>query len=366
MLLMGPVLAVPVPAPLTDALQSVKVTTTSGQAGGFQLTFAVSARSVIQQALLPAGFFDPGIRVVLVAVVGGTPTVLSDGIITQQETAPSAEPGASLLTVTGEDLSVLMDVRHVRACHPGMPHHVRVLTICAKYAAYGIVPLAVPPVLADVPDPVRHIPLQAGTDLAYLKSLAAEVGYVFHLEPGPVPGSSLAYWGPQVRTGPVQPALTLGAGAAATVESLDFTYDGLSRTQYTVTLTEPTSKIGIDLPVPDVSLLHPPLAARPAVALRHEPLPDLGGRSVTEALLLGLSRTSTGADAIRGTGTLDVLRYGHVLRARRLVGVRGAGTAHDGLWYVAGVTHDIKRGAYKQQFTLTRDGLGSLTPVVTP
>ncbi|MEV7612593.1 hypothetical protein [Streptomyces sp. NPDC089799] len=366
MLLMGPVLAVPVPAALADALRSVKVTSTSGQAGGFQLTFAVSARSVVRRTLLPAGFLDPGIRVVLVAVAGGTPSVLSDGIITQQELAPSAEPGASLLTVTGEDLTLLMDVRHERTCHPAMPHQARVLAICAKYAAYGIVPLAVPPVLADVPDPVRHVPLQAGTDLAYLKSLAAEVGYVFHLEPGPLPGSSLAYWGPQVRAGPVQPALTLGAGAAATVESLDFTYDGLSRTQYTVTLTEPVTKTGIDLPVPDVGLLHPPLAARPAVTLRHEPLPDIGDRSVTEALLLGLGRTAAGTDAVRGTGTLDVLRYGHVLRARRLVGVRGAGTAHDGLWYVAGVTHDITRGAYRQQFTLTRDGLGSLTPVVTP
>lgn len=366
MLLMGPILAVPVPAPLTDALQSVRVTTSSGQASGFQLTFAVSARSVIQQALLPIGFFDPGIRVVIVAVVTGTPTVLADGIITQQELAPSAEPGASVLTITGEDLSVLMDMRHEYECYPGLPHQVRVTAICAKYARYGLTPVAIPPVLADVPNPVVHIPIQSGTDLEYLKAMASEVGHVFFLEPGPLPGMNLAYWGPQVRTGLVQPALTLGAGAAATVESLSFTYDGLSRTQYTIGITEPISKIRISLPVPDISLLHPPLAARPAVTLKQEPLPDIGDRSVAEALLLGLSRTSTAADAIKGTGKLDVLRYGHVLRARRLVGVRGAGLAYDGLYYVSSVTHDIRRGEYKQNFTLTRDGLGSLTPVVIP
>ncbi|MFJ3880189.1 hypothetical protein ACIPW5_22375 [Streptomyces sp. NPDC090077] len=366
MLLMGPVLAVPVPAPLADALQSVRVTTSSGRASGFQLAFAVSARSVVQRSLLPLGFFDPGIRVVLVAVVSGTPTVLADGIVTQQELSPSAEPGAGVLTVTGEDLSVLMDVRHERECFPGLPHQARVVAICAKYAAYGIVPAAVPPVLADVPDPLEHIPVQAGTDLEYLRAMASEVGHVFFLEPGPVPGSSLAYWGPEVRTGPVQPALTLGAGAAATAESLSFTYDGLSRTQYAVDVTEPVSKVRIGLPVPDVSLLHPPLAARPAVALKQEPVPDLGGRSVAEALLLGLSRTASSADAVRGNGRLDVLRYGHVLRARRLVGVRGAGPAYDGLYYVSSVTHDIRRGEYKQSFTLTRDGLGPLTPVVIP
>ena len=32
--------------------------------------------------------------------------------------------------------------------------------------------------------------------------------------------------------------------------------------------------------------------------------------------------------------------------------MRGAGPAFDGLYYVKSVTHDIKRGEYKQNFTL--------------
>jgi hypothetical protein len=44
--------------------------------------------------------------------------------------------------------------------------------------------------------------------------------------------------------------------------------------------------------------------------------------------------------------------------------VRGAGPAYDGLYYVRTVTHNIKRGEFKQSFTLSRDGLVSLTPVV--
>jgi hypothetical protein len=59
-----------------------------------------------------------------------------------------------------------------------------------------------------------------------------------------------------------------------------------------------------------------------------------------------------------------VLRYGHVLKPRRLVGVRGAGQAFDGLYYVASVTHSIKRGEYKQAFRLVRDGLVSTVPRV--
>ena len=65
-------------------------------------------------------------------------------------------------------------------------------------------------------------------------------------------------------------------------------------------------------------------------------------------------------------GELDVGRYGDVLSARALVGVRGAGYQHDGFWYVKRVSHEIKPGAYKQSFTLAREGHGSTTPVVLP
>lgn len=364
MLLMGPMLPVPVPEELTDALQSAQVTTAAGGSSGFQLTFSVSRTSLISTVLLPAGFFDPRIRVILVAVVGGLPTVLMDGIITRQELSPSDDPGASTLTVTGEDLSLLMDLRHERMCFPAMPHNVRVMLICAKYAMHGIIPAAIPPVMTDIPNPIEHIPIQSSTDLAYLKAMAAEVGYVFYIEPGPLPGANIAYWGPEVKVGPLQPALTLGMGAANNVESLSFSFDGLSRTQFTITYTEPNSKIGIGIPIPDISLLHPPLALRPAVALREEPLPDISDRKVSEILLLGLGRSSQGTDAVTGQGKLDVLRYGRPLKARQLVGVRGAGVAYDGAYYVTSVSHDIKRGEYKQSFSLARDGLVSLTPVV--
>jgi hypothetical protein len=63
------------------------------------------------------------------------------------------------------------------------------------------------------------------------------------------------------------------------------------------------------------------------------------------------------ADAVSGSGSLDVLRYGHILKAGKLVGVRGAGPAFDGLYYVKKVKHNIKRGEYKQSFNLTRNGL---------
>ena len=76
-----------------------------------------------------------------------------------------------------------------------------------------------------------------------------------------------------------------------------------------------------------------------------------------EATLRGLSIAAQTADAVSAEGSLDVLRYGQVLKTRRLVGVRGGGLAFDGLYFVESVTHHLKRGEYTQDFTLTRNGL---------
>ena len=64
------------------------------------------------------------------------------------------------------------------------------------------------------------------------------------------------------------------------------------------------------------------------------------------------------------SGSLDVVRYGRVLRARRLVGMRGAGLAFNGLWFVKSVTSRIQRGEFAQDFTLVRNAVVSNLPGV--
>jgi hypothetical protein len=85
-----------------------------------------------------------------------------------------------------------------------------------------------------------------------------------------------------------------------------------------------------------------------------------------QAATTALAASSRAPDAITATGQLDTVRYGAVLRARRLVGVRGAGLTNDGMYYVRQVTHQIELGAYTQSFTLSREGTGTLLPVVRP
>ena len=144
-----------------------------------------------------------------------------DGVMTNHEIQPGADASHSVLTVTGEDLSRVMDyIDFSGFLFPGMPPEARVGLILLKYAFLGIIPLVIPSVLIDIPIPTDRIPAQQGKDLTYIRSPAEEVGYVFYIESGPEPGMSVAYWGPEIKVGVPQKALSINMDAASNLESI--------------------------------------------------------------------------------------------------------------------------------------------------
>jgi hypothetical protein len=366
-LLIGP-LAVPVPAPLplTEALQSVQVNAGRDRTG-FQLTFTMGKLSPIQ-ILLATGLLDPIVtRVVIIATLHGIPNVLSDGVVTQHQITPSNEPGQSTLVITGEDLSVLMDVVEFEIPYPAMPDSAKLMTIISKYAMFGITPIVIPPIGDSPRTPNKGIDSQTGTDLTYIKGVAARCGYTFYIEPGPVPLTSIAYFGPDVRLPIPQPALSVNMDWATNVESLNFTLNGLSKQVTVITILDPiTGKIPIPIPLPNIDVFKPPLGARLIPPAKIKFSNELANLSPDQALKRAFGLLRQGADSVSASGSLNVMRYGQILRARMMVGVRGAGITYDGMYYVESVTHNIKHGEYKQNFTLSRDGVVSQTPVVIP
>lgn len=373
-LMMGPVTFSPVPAYLIDALLRVEVTQSAGERSGFQLTFAVSQDSRIQRELLPSGFFDPPRRVVIVVTVNGRSHVLMDGVITRQELNVSGNPGESTLTITGADLTQVMDLIDFSFIPwPAMPDEAVVLIILAKYAAYGIIPQVIPKILTFVTNPLERIPKQEGTDLAFVREMASRAGYVFYIEPGPVPGVNTAYWGPEIKVGVPQPALTVNHDGGSNVDALNFSFDGLSKTLFLLYIQEGNTGAPIPIPVPDITPLNPPLGIKLPIPLSYTTLNrssggeedeeenDTAKRHPIEAASMALAKASKASEVITASGSLDVTRYGHVLKARGLVGVRGAGLAYDGHYFVKSVTHSLQRGEYKQNFTLTRNAHVALT-----
>jgi hypothetical protein len=367
-ILIGPVVPQPAPQEMIDALQTAQVTT-SAQLSGFQLTFTVGKGSSLLTSMLPSGAFDPIVtRIILIVTVNGQPNVIVDGIVTRHELTPANDVGKSTLTLTGEDLSRMMDLVEMPFMrYPAMPVIARVYLILAKYAVLGIAPIAVPPLLPDVSNPTEEVPTHTGTDLAYLKQLAEQCGYVFYIEPGPVAGANIAYFGPDIRIPDPQPALTVNSDAATNVETLSFSLDGTQKKITVVTVFDPfTHKIPIPIPVPDISVLRPPMGQRITPPSKVEFVEGGATLSLADAANRALGIVWKANDSITAQGTLDVLRYGQVLRARMMVGVRGAGIAYDGLYYVNTVTHSLKRGEYKQNFSLSRDGLIANVSGVTP
>lgn len=356
-LMMGAISASPVGRDLIESLVSAQVTVAAGSRTGFQMVFQVGKNSNIATQLIPSGFFDPPTRVILVVTPGGSSTVLIDGVITRQELSVSNEPGQSHLTITGEDVSRMMDLIEFKIPYPAMPSELRIALMIAKYAMYGIVPLIIPSILIDINDPTLQVAAQNVTDLAYINKLAAEAGYVFYIEPGPTPGMNLAYWGPEIKVGSPQPALTVNMDAASNVESLNFGYDPMGKTLFLLNVQLPVVKTAITVPVPDISPLNPPLGLKPSIPFKVEYLEGTVKQTIPKATMMAMSAQSKATDVITASGQLDVLRYGQVLKARQLVGVRGAGPAYDGLYYVKSVTHNLKRGEYKQSFSLTRNAL---------
>ncbi len=365
-LLMGPTIPLPVPAVVMDALTGVEVMSRTGARSGFRLTFNISNRSPLHTILLlSGGGLAPLMRTIIVATVHGVPEVLIDGVITHHAVSPGGQAGQSTLTLTGEDLTAVMDLKPQDGMkYPGMPFELRVLAIVAKYALYGMIPLIIPTLLMDVPIPTDRIPTQQGTDLAYLNRMAREAGYVFYVEPGPAPGINTAYWGPEIKVGIPQPALNLDMDEHTNVEALSFNFDNTMASQPTVYIFIKELKTAIPIPIPDINPLQPPLGLIPPLRQRETRLTDTANRSAAAAAMEGLAESARTSDAVTASGSLDVLRYGRALKARQIVGVRGVGLAFDGLYYVKSVTSVLKRGEFKQSFELTRNGLVSITPVV--
>jgi hypothetical protein len=365
--MMGPFNASPVSQPVIDALTEVQVTSTVGSQGGFQLKFTLAKQSPVHQMMV-AGKFDPRTRVIIAVTVNGQTEVLMDGIITKQDITPDSKPGKSTLTITGLDLTALMDfIDFTGIPYPALPKFLIVEAVLAKYIPLGVTPIAIPNSIPDFENPLDHFIKQDGTDYAFVNTMGKDTGWALTLDFGPTPGQSTAYWGPDLSRifGGTQPAISINFDGTTNIDSLSFSYDGTLATQYLVTILEPNTGLPIPIPVPSIDLLKPRLSSQAPAVLKVTQLRPTADEDFIGAATQALAKMFDIADVVTGSGQLDVLRYGRIFKARQRAAVRGAGPYYDGEYYVKSVTHNIKRGEYKQSFNLARGGVGSAVATVS-
>ena len=369
-LMIGPIVPVPVPQMVMNALDSVQVTTAAGAASGFQMSFQFSSKSELNTFFIIAGAMNSGpatppLRVMLIITLNGTPQPLFDGVMTNVEVQAGSNGAPGMVTVTGEDLTKVMDMLDFSGLpYPALPIEARVALICAKYAAFGLIPLVIPVLFPDVPIPVDKIPAHKGTDLQYIQQLAEEAGYIFYIEPGPAAGTNIAYFGPEIKVGVPQPALNVDMDALTNVENMNFSFDPTKGVLPVVFIQNQLTRFPIPIPIPNINPLQPPLGVLSTTLSNLKIMKDTAKMNPMQAILRGLNEAKKSQDSVSANGSINVLRYGRPLKARQLVGVRGAGIAYDGLYFVQSVTSTLKRGEFKQSFNLTRNGLVSITPRV--
>ena len=346
----------PVPAAVRNALEKVEIRAAIGERGSFRLSFRLHRGSTLPERFL----LEPGdlVRVVLSTRVGADELVAMDGIVATHSLSTGGEDAG--LVIAGEDLTLLMDlIDGSGRPFPGMPVEARVAVILAAYAARGVTALVVPPPVAEVPAPAERTFHQQGTDYAYLRSLAGRAGYRFTLDPGPAPGASVAYWGPEPRGDRSRPALAIRFGRPGNVKALQLRFDAMGRVAPQAVVLDPVSKAAIPIPVPDISALGPPLGAVVPPPHRHRRLHDTAKLTAVQAAAALLAEAARSAEAMTGLGTLDVVRGGRRLRPGDIVDIRGAAAPYDGLFAVSGVHDTITARGHRQQFELVRAGLGS-------
>ena len=370
-LLIGPTVPVPAPINLLNAINTIQVTNTDEGRDGFQITFDVGRsgpEDIADYQVLNSQLLNVFNRVIIMVNFGLEPNVLIDGIITHQELTPTQEPGKSTLTVTGEDVSVMMDMEEKTQTFPNMPDMLIASQIISSYAQYGLVPNITPPESVDVPLILDWIPSYQGSDYSYLQYLASKNAYRFYIEPTAVPGVNNAYWGPLNLVPPIpQSSLSVTMGPDTNVKSISFRYNALR--PFFINSNVNDSLTNSSIPVQTFASLRPPLSSEPAWLVNQPNVRakqmESGGLSVMEAFTKAQALTDDSTDAVTATGELDSVAYGDILQARKLVGVRGAGYSYDGIYYVKSVTHTIKLGEYKQSFTLARGGVGSSISTVS-
>lgn len=366
MLMIGKAVPVPVGKDVIEALTELSVISSTTGPSVFTLKFELSTNSPLHTVFLLAGSSPIATtRVIIALIVNSKMDVLIDGVITKHDVEPGSNPSTSTLSITGEDLTRVMDyIEHKEKSYPGTRESDRVKQILMSYSGYGITPVVMPTFYSNVPNPIKKTPKHDGTDLAYIKALGEEVGYVLYHEPLDIPNKSIMYWGPELKLGMPQSALSANMDGHSNIEKINFSFDSEKATTPILIIKDTNQKATQVIQLPNINPLNPPLGAVAPISKRFESHKDSTKHTLPQAMMSAMAKSAKSNKAVTAKGSLDVARYGKLLKARKLVGVRGVGHAFNGLYYVEKVTSSIKRGEFKQSFELSRNGLMPTTPGV--
>jgi hypothetical protein len=345
----------PLPEPLLLALKQIEIETSTDQASIFRLRFELSRSALGDWDVLQIDLFQPKTPIRISVYLGLLPETIINGYVREAHLDNSNQPGKSTLEVVGMDATSMLMNHHDKVVPwPNMADFAIAATI---FGQYSVIPQTTPtPPSRTV---LQTTTIQRTTDIRFVKQLAKRNSYECYVQPDPILGLDTGYFGPPQTTTSPQGVLSVDFGIATNTENFNVRYDMLQPTSVLATAIDPVTKA--PLPGSATFALEPPMGLLATLGrILSPPVARPAGSdaaNATELMTNSRSITNRSSRAIHGTGEVDGLKLGKVLRPGLPVAVRGAGLEHSGYYYVTQVKHTLSNDKYTQHFDAWRNAV---------
>jgi phage protein D len=302
--------------------------------------------------------FDRLTDVKLSVTIGSGPAIpLIKGYVIENDIEFSNNPTGSAFTVVAMDPTVLMHLEERVKAWPNMAHS-DVATAIFSGAGYGFTPVVQATSYTQHED--DHTLIQRGTDIQFLKQLAAANGYECYLDLNESTGEVEGHFHPPQTDQDPEVTLSVNMGPATNVNRFRARYDMLGPTTAAAKVLDYEQKS--NEPGQADSTSQTALGSDESTSTdrpRKVLLSGLGMGRSAEVQRYAQAVVDRSAWAITAEGELNTAAFGSVLRAKQPIMVRGVGREFSGRYYVYKVVHLITSdGTYVQRFTLRRNALG--------
>lgn len=276
---------------------------------------------------------------------------LMTGYITHVRPRFTSAPTGCVLEVWGMDTSVLLDREEKLKDWPNKKDSDLAAEI---FALYGL-SAEVEDTLVIHDEAVSTI-IQRETDIQFLKRLALRNGYECYVE-----GRTGYFQPPQMSEDP-QPTLAVHFGDETNVVRFSIDANALIPANVAMYQIDRTSKEVLES-VAESSLQTPlgSMSGTRFLGAGMQPGKAYIGKSAAtgnpEMTSLCQGLFHEGEWFVSGDGAIDANQYGHVLRPRRTVTIKGLGETHSGVYYVSRVVHVFGTEGYSQNFKVKRNAV---------
>ena len=344
----------PAPQPLVDAVELIEVDASLELASALRVRFGITQTEIGDWSVLETDLFRPLLPLDLRIQTGLMPPLaVINGFVSGERAVYADEPGRSALEVTALDATALMNLQEKVMPWPCMPDSAIAAAIFAQYALVAHVQ-PTPPTLVEPEGTVT----QRGSDIRFLRHLAARNGFDCYVQPEPLTGLDFAYFQPSQALGVPDAVLNVNMGVQTNVRAFGVRYDMLKPTTVLAAGVDVATKAPQPALAPVSTEL--PLGVEPTL-MRVLPPP------ITRPADTGLFRTGelqSAAQAVADRSSWALVAEGEigadvaVLRPGGFVNVRGAGRVYNGSYLVTRVRHTITRDRYTQRFEARRNAVG--------